>query len=36
MIIDNKNENITGMILKDDGTGAGIAIPSIMIGNKDG
>ena len=36
MIIDSKNEDITGLNMADDGTGAGIRIPSVMIGNKDG
>jgi len=36
LIIDNKNENINNVILTDDGTGAGIRIPSVMIGNSDG
>lgn len=36
IIIDNKNEDINGVIMADDGTGAGIGIPSILIGNFDG
>lgn len=36
IIIDNKNENITGVLMTDDGTGAGIRIPSVLIGNADG
>ena len=36
VIIDSKNENIANVILSDDGTGAGIRIPSVMIGSKDG
>jgi hypothetical protein len=36
IIIDNKNEDINGVVMADDGTGAGIRIPSILIGNKDG
>lgn len=36
IIIDNKNEEIEGVIMSDDGTGAGIRIPSVLIGNSDG
>jgi len=36
IIIDNKNENISNVIMSDDGTGAGIRIPSVLIGNRDG
>ena len=36
IIIDNSNENINGVVMGDDGTGAGIRIPSILIGNSDG
>ena len=36
IIIDNKNEDIEGVVMADDGTGAGVQIPSILIGNKDG
>jgi len=36
IIIDNKNEDITGVVMSDDGTGAGIRIPSVLIGNGDG
>ena len=36
IIIDNKNEDINGVIMADDGTGQGIQIPSILIGNADG
>jgi hypothetical protein len=36
IIIDNKNEDITGVVMSDDGTGAGIKIPSVLIGSKDG
>ena len=35
-MIDNKNENITKIIMSDDGTGAGIRIPSMLIGNYQG
>jgi len=33
IIIDNKNEDINGVVMADDGTGAGIRIPSVLIGN---
>ena len=36
IIIDNKNEDIKGVMMTDDGTGAGIRIPSVLIGNADG
>ena len=36
VIIDNQNEDIDGVIMSDDGTGAGIRIPSVLIGSKDG
>ena len=36
IIIDNQNEDIDGVVMSDDGTGAGIRIPSLLIGNKDG
>ena len=36
VIIDSDNENITKVIMSDDGTGAGIRIPSVLIGRRDG
>ena len=36
IIIDNKNEDIKGVMMTDDGTGAGIRIPSVLIGNAKG
>ena len=36
VIIDNRNENINGVIMSDDGTGAGLTIPGVLIGAKDG
>ena len=36
IIIDNKNEKIDGVVLSDDGTGAGISIPSMMINRHQG
>lgn len=36
IIVDNKNENITTILMSDDGTGGGIRIPSMLIGKTDG
>jgi len=36
IIIDTHEEDIRGVIMGDDGTGAGIRIPSVSIGNTDG
>lgn len=36
VIIDTLNEDIKDVILSDDGTGAGIRIPAILIGSKQG
>jgi len=36
LIIDSENENITQVIMSDDGTGAGLRIPAVMIGSIDG
>jgi hypothetical protein len=36
VVIDNKVENITNVIMGDDGTGVGIRIPSMLIGKSDG
>ena len=36
LIIDNVNENITNVMLSDDGTGAGIRIPAMLINKKQG
>lgn len=36
IVVDNKNENITQILMSDDGTGGGIRIPSMLIGRKDG
>jgi extracellular elastinolytic metalloproteinase len=36
IIIDSMNENVTEVTMGDDGTGAGLRIPAIMIGKKDG
>jgi hypothetical protein len=34
LIIDTKSENVSGVILSDDGTGAGIEIPAMLINKK--
>lgn len=36
VIIDDHNEDISNVILSDDGTGMGIRIPSMIIGKYDG
>ena len=36
VVIDNVYENITNVIMGDDGTGTGIRIPSMLIGKDDG
>ena len=36
IIIDTENENIHKVVMSDDGTGMGLTIPSVLIGNKDG
>ena len=36
VVIDNLYENITNVIMGDDGTGTGIRIPSMLIGKDDG
>lgn len=36
IIIDDKNENVTDIKLSDDGTGAGLRIPAVMISKQDG
>ena len=36
VVVDNKVENITNVIMGDDGTGVGIRIPSMLIGKSDG
>jgi len=36
IIIDTENESIDNVIMSDDSTGAGIRIPSVMIGNLNG
>jgi hypothetical protein len=36
LVIDDKEEDIENVILVDDGNGAGIRIPSMLIGKKDG
>lgn len=36
VVVDNKAENVTNVIMGDDGTGTGIRIPSMLIGKTDG
>jgi hypothetical protein len=36
VVIDNTDENVKDIIMSDDGTGAGIKIPSMLISKKDG
>ena len=36
IIVDNNVENINKVMMSDDGTGAGIRIPSLLIGNESG
>lgn len=36
IVIDTENESIDNILMSDDGTGAGIRIPSILIGHGDG
>ena len=36
VIIDDSEEDVSGIIMSDDGTGQGIMIPALLIGKKDG
>lgn len=36
IIIDNTDENVQNVVMKDDGTGNSIRIPSMLIGRSDG
>jgi len=36
IVIDSGNEDITKVVMTDDGTGAGIRLPSMLISKKDG
>ena len=36
VVVDNKVENVTNVIMGDDGTGSGIRIPAMLIGKSDG
>jgi hypothetical protein len=36
IVVDNHNENITQILMSDDGTGGGIRIPSMLIGKSEG
>jgi len=36
VVIDNRTEDITNVVMGDDGTGTGIRVPSMLIGSEDG
>jgi len=36
IIVDDKAENITNVIMGDDGTGTGLRIPAMLIGRSEG
>lgn len=36
IVVDDRSENITNVIMGDDGTGSGIRIPSMLIGKESG
>lgn len=36
IVIDDSDEDISEVVMSDDGTGAGIRIPSMLIGKEDG
>jgi len=36
MIVDNKKEDVSKIVMSDDGSGAGLRIPSMLISNEDG
>ena len=36
IIVDNTNEEIEDIVMSDDGTGAGIRIPSVLVSKSDG
>ena len=36
IVVDNNDENIYEIVMSDDGTGAGLNIPSLLVSNKDG
>ena len=36
VVVDSRVENVTNVIMGDDGTGSGIRIPSMLIGKTDG
>lgn len=36
IVVDNSDENIENIVMSDDGTGAGIRIPSMLISKRDG
>jgi len=36
LIVDDQNEGVNDIVMSDDGTGAGVRIPSLLISKKDG
>jgi hypothetical protein len=36
IVVDNSDEDISEIVMSDDGTGAGIRIPSVLISKRDG
>ena len=36
MIIDTSTDDVSNVVLSDDGTGVGINIPAMVVGKKDG
>lgn len=36
IVVDNTDENINDIVMSDDGTGAGLRIPSLLVSKKDG
>jgi len=35
-VVDNQQEDISRVVMSDDGTGAGLRIPAMLIGKRDG
>ena len=36
IVVDNTDEDIESIVMSDDGTGAGLRIPSMLVSKKDG
>ena len=36
VVVDDRRENVTSVVMSDDGTGGGLRIPALLIGKKDG